>query len=405
MNKQEIVSTAAMPYSLGDEAFANLVALRRWFHRHPELAFEEAETARRIIAELERLDIPYDYAGVGHAVIGHLGGVDSARPAIGLRAEMDALPGDETTGVSYASANPGRMHACGHDAHMAMVIGAAELLRNDPPPGPVRLIFQPAEENGGGARTAIADGALQNVASIFAGHVTHEYHTGQIMVRDTVVTAQSDRFAIRIRGRGGHGARPHEAVDAVVISGFLITALQTLVSRETNPFHPTVVTIGKIRAGSAPNVIAEEAQLEGSIRTSNPDVRHHILHGIERMIRAAAELHNAEISVDFTAGYPPVINDPYRAALARKAARQVLGAENVVGSEHPSMGSEDFSFFLEHVPGAFVRIGARDESWEPVPLHSPAFDIDEKALAVGTRFYEQVVRTAHADMDARDAPV
>lgn len=387
------------PYGLSDELFARLVALRRWFHQHPELAFEEADTAQRIIVELNRLEVPYDYAGVGHAVIGHIAGVDSGRPAIGLRAEMDALPGDETTGVAYASVNPGKMHACGHGAHMAMLIGAAELLCNDPPPGPVRLVFQPAEESGGGARTAIADGALQNVAAIFAGHVTHEYHTGQIMVRDGVVTAQSDRFSIRIRGRGGHGARPHEAVDAVVISGFLITALQTLVSRETNPFHPTVVTIGKIRAGSAPNVIAEEAWLEGSIRTSNPEVRQHILHGIERMISAAAELHNAEIAVDFNEGYPPVVNDPAGAAVARAAARQVVGTEDVVGSEHPSMGSEDFSFFLDHVPGAFVRLGARDEGWEPLPLHSPAFDIDEKVLAVGTRFYDQVVRSAHAGIE------
>jgi hippurate hydrolase len=398
MNTPANEANSGMAYGLSDELFARLVALRRWFHQHPELAFEEADTAQRIIAELERLNIPYDYAGVGHAVIGHIPGVDSTRLAIGLRAEMDALPGDETTGVAYASVNPGKMHACGHGAHMAMLIGAAELLCYDPPPGPVRLIFQPAEESGGGARTAIADGALQKVAAIFAGHVTHEYHTGQIMVRDGIVTAQSDRFSIRIRGRGGHGARPHEAVDAVVISGFLITALQTLVSRETNPFHPTVVTIGKVRAGSAPNVIAEEAQLEGSIRTSRPDVRHHILHGIERMITAAAELHNAEVTVAFSGGYPPVVNDPAGATIARAAARQIAGTDNVVGSEHPSMGSEDFSFFLDHVPGAFVRLGAREENWEPVPLHSPAFDIDEKSLAVGTRFYDQVVRTAHAEI-------
>lgn len=401
MNTSGNAALPAMPYGLDEDLFARLVALRRWFHQHPELAFEEADTAQRIIAELERLDISYDYAGVGHAVIGHIDGADSVMPVIGLRAEMDALPGDETTGVPYASVNPGKMHACGHGAHMAMLIGAAELLCKDAPPGPVRLIFQPAEEAGGGARTAIADGALQNVAAIFAGHVTHEYHTGQIMVRDGVVTAQSDRFYIHIRGRGGHGARPHEAVDAVVISGFLITALQTLVSRETNPFHPAVVTVGKIRAGSAANVIAEEAQLEGSIRTSNPDVRRHILHGIERMILAAAELHNAKISVEFSAGYPPVINDSAGAAIARTAARKLVGAENVVGSEHPSMGSEDFSFFLQHVPGAFVRLGARHEDWEPLPLHSPAFDIDENALAVGARFYDQVVRTAQAEIGIR----
>ncbi len=398
MNAAGSVAGSTTMRDIGDELFKRLVEMRRWFHQHPDLAFEEADTAQRIIGELERLEIPCDYAGVGHSVIGHIAGVDPGMRAIALRAEMDGLPGNETTGATYESVKPGKMHACGHDAHMTMVLGAAELLRNDPPPGPVQLIFQPAEEKGGGARRAIADGALQNVIAIFAGHVTHEYHTGQVMVRDGIVTAQSDRFLIRIRGRGGHGARPHEAVDAVVISGFLITALQTLVSRETNPFHPTVVTIGKIHAGSAANVIAEEAQLEGSIRTSNTEVRHHVLHGIERMIRAAAELHNAEITVDFSAGYPPVVNDSGAAAIARKAAGQVVGADNVVGSEYPSMGSEDFSFYLDHVPGAFVRIGARNLKWEPVPLHSPAFDIDENALAIGTRYFDQVVRTAHVEL-------
>jgi hippurate hydrolase len=312
---------------------------------------------------------------------------------------MDALPGNEMTGAPYASIYPGRMHACGHGAHMAMVIGAAEMMIRDPPPGPVNLIFQPAEESGGGARTAIDDGALENVAAIFAGHVTHEVVTGQIMVRDNSVTAQSDRFVIRVRGKGGHGARPHEAVDAIVISGFLITALQTLVSRETNPFHPAVVTIGKVTAGSAANVIAEEATLHGTIRTSKPDVRKHIIHGMKRMISAAAELHNAEIRIQVTKGYPPVINEPLATELARVAARQIVGDDEVVDSEFPSMGSEDFSYYLEGVRGAFVRFGARAPAWEPVPLHSPGFDIDERVLTVGAQFFDRVARLAHDKLE------
>jgi len=372
------MADSIIPDELGENLFSRLVMLRRWFHQHPELAFKEAGTAQRITVELKRLGIAYDYAGVGHAVIGRIAGQDPARAGIALRAEMDALPGEESTGAPYASVNPGKMHACGHGAHMAMLIGAANLLVRNPPPGPVCLVFQPAEERGGGARTAIADGALQNVAAIFAGHVTHEYVTGKIMVRDHAVTAQSDRFDIHVRGKGGHGARPHEAIDAIVISGFLIIALQTLVSREINPFHPAVITIGKVRAGTASNVIAEEAVLEGSIRTSNPDVRRHIHHGMERMASAAAELHNAEIDINFTEGYPPVINEPVVAEVAR----------------HPSMGSEDFAYYLEHVRGAFVRFGARDPDWEPIPLHSPAFDVDEKVLAVGARFYDRVARVA-----------
>jgi hippurate hydrolase len=384
---------------LGGNLLSRLVMLRRWFHQHPELAFEEADTAQKIIAELERLDIACDYAGVGHAVIGRIPGCDPKKMAIGLRAEMDALPGTESTGAPYTSIYPGKMHACGHDAHMAMLIGAANMLARDPPPGPVILIFQPAEESGGGARTAITDGALQNVAAIFAGHVTHEYMTGQIMVRDGSVTSQSDRFVIRIRGKGGHGARPHEAIDAIVISGFMITALQTLVSRETNPLHSAVVTIGKVRAGSAANVIAEEAELEGSIRTFKPEVRHHIHHGMERMASAVAELHNAEIEISITEGYPPVINEPMATAVARTAAREIVGNDHVVESEFPSMGSEDFAYYLDHVRGAFVRFGARPPDWEPIPLHSPRFDIDEKVLAIGAAFYDHVARLAHDQIE------
>lgn len=399
MNVPANTIDSAVSDAFGDELFSRLVMLRRWFHRHPELAFEEVDTAERIIAELKHLDIAYDYTGVGHAVIGRIPGRDSGKAAIALRAEMDALPGNESTGATYSSIYPGKMHACGHGAHMAMLVGAANLMIRDPPPGPVCLVFQPAEERGGGARTAIADGALRNVEAIFAGHVTHEFVTGQIMVRDNSVTAQSDRFFIHIHGKGGHGARPHEAIDAIVISGFLITALQTLISRETNPFHPAVVTIGKVRAGSAANVIAEDAELEGSIRTSKSEVRRHIFHGMERMVSAAAELHNARIEIEFIEGYPPVINKPEATAVARAAAREIVGDNNVVTSEYPSMGSEDFAYYLEHVRGAFVRFGARDPDWDPIPLHSPAFDIDEKVLIVGARYYDRVARVAHDQID------
>jgi hippurate hydrolase len=384
---------------IGEPLFARLVTLRRWFHQHPELSFQEAETAERIISELERLDIPFDYAGVGHAVIARIDGKDNSRPAIALRAEMDALPGDETTSAPYASIYPGRMHACGHGAHMAMLIGAAHLLIDRTPAGAVRLIFQPAEERGGGARTAIADGALDGVSAIFAGHVTHEYETGKIMIRDGSVTAQSDRFAIKVRGKGGHGARPHEAVDAVVISGFLIAALQTLVSREVNPLHASVVTIGKIRAGSAANVIAEEAELLGSIRSFREEVRRHIHSGMKRMVSAAAELHNAKIDIHIAEGYPPVINEQVSTDIAREAAVDILGKELVVASEFPSMGSEDYSYYLHNVPGCFVRFGARHPDREPIPLHSPAFDVDERVLALGTLFLDRVARIAHQRLE------
>ncbi len=215
------------------------------------------------------------------------------------------------------------------------------------------------------------------------------------MVRDGDVTAQSDAFTIRVRGKGGHGARPHEAVDAIVISGFLITALQTLVSRETNPLHPSVVTIGRIRSGSAGNVIAEEAELNGTIRTSLEEARKHIHSGMRRMVSAAAELHNANIEIEIRHGYPPVFNEPRSVDIARQAAAEVVGRSCVVAAEYPSMGSEDFSFYLKESPGCFVRFGARHPDWEPVPLHSPAFDVDERVLGIGAQFFDRVARVAH----------
>lgn len=394
-NQQAAVASETLDATLQER----LVVLHRSLHSHPELSFQEENTAKRIIAELEILGIRYDYAGVGHAVIAYIDGIDPTARAIALRSEMDALPGDESTGAVYASVNQGVVHACGHCAHMAMLVGAAQLLRRDPPPGPVRLVFQPAEERGGGAQVAIKDGALDNVAAIFAGHVTHEYETGRIMVRDGPVTAQSDGFSIQVTGKGGHGARPHEAIDAVVISGFLITALQTLVSRESNPLHPSVVTIGSVHAGSAPNVIAETAELGGSIRTSLPEARVHIHNGIRRMVGAVAELHNCRVEITIRDGYPPVINEPQSTKIARIAAVETVGEDAVVAAEYQSMGSEDFSFYLGHAPGCFVRFGARAPGWEPVPLHSPAFDIDERVLGIGARFYDRVARVGHKYLD------
>ena len=372
----------------------HLVHLRRAFHRDPELAFEEVHTAARIMAELESLAIPYRYDGAGSGVIAELG---QAGPRIALRADMDALPGEETTGLAFASRNPGVMHACGHDAHVTMLLGAAHLLVQTPADARVRLIFQPAEERGGGSRTVIAAGGLEGVQAIFGVHVTHQFPVGEIMVADGVITAQSDRFTIRIHGKGGHGARPHEAIDAVVITGLLITALQTLVSREVDPVHPSVVTIGKVQAGTAANVIAETALLEGSIRTTEPEIRRHLHSGIRRMARAFAELHNAVLEVQIDPGYPPVVNAPREAQLAARAARAVVGPEGLRPLDHPSMGSEDFAFYLEQVPGCYVRLGARPEHSPYIPLHSPGFDVDEQVLAVGARYFAQLAHQAAAE--------
>ncbi|MCO6427315.1 M20 family metallopeptidase [Nitrosomonas communis] len=371
-----------------------MVTVRRILHQHPELAFKEVETAKILMAELDKLEIAYNYNGPGNAVIGRLPCKHPAAPVVALRADMDALPGTENTGLPFAACMKDKMHACGHDAHMTMVLGAAALLKVSPPPCHVLFIFQPAEEKGGGARVVLESGALQGVSAIFGGHVTHHYRVGEIMVADGVITAQSDRFSIHIKGKGGHGARPHEATDAIVITGLLIAAMQTLVSREINPVYPAVVTIGTVHAGSAPNVIAAEAILEGSIRTTLPEVRDRIHNGLKRMARAMGELHNAKVEIDITQGYPPVVNTTRETYIAYRAAQKVVGHAGLMTLDHPSMGSEDFSYYLQKIPGCYVRFGARRHENEYIPLHSPEFDINEEVLKVGAAFFDEVVREA-----------
>lgn len=374
--------------------YPRLVEMRRWLHSHAELAFQEVQTAEYLKNELTSLGLQVRYGGKGHSVLADLV-TAPGEPFVALRAEMDALPGRELTEAPYASLNPETMHACGHAAHMAMVLGAARLLVETPPAGNVRFVFQPAEESGGGSRVAIADGALEDVVAIFGGHVTHDYEPGTIMIRDGVVTSQSDRFDIRIQGESGHGARPHEATDAIIVASTFITAIQALVSRETNPLHPTAVTVGRICAGTAANVIAGEAELEGTIRTTLPEVREHIHRGLRRMADATAILYEAKVDIEISEGYPPVINSASEVSVARAAARNILGEDCLVASEHPSMGSEDFSYYLAKVPGCFVRFGARPKTWEPIPLHNAAFDIDEEVLKVGAAFFDEVTRVRH----------
>ena len=389
-----------MTASVSEELFGWMVGLRRHFHRYPELSFEEVDTARTIMAELDRLDIPYEYGGKGGGVVGRIAGARPDAGRVALRAEMDALPCTERTGLPFASEVPDQMHACGHDAHMAMVLGAASLLKSSPPDGTVLLVFQPAEERGNGSCVMLESGMLDGVSAIFAGHVTHHYEVGQIMVSRGAITAQSDRFTMRVRGKGGHGARPHEAVDAVVIAGILITTIQTLVSREINPVHPSVVTIGSVRAGSAPNVIAEDAVLDGTIRTTRPEARQQIIEGLHRIAGALGALHNAEISVTLGESAPPVVNTDHETDIARQAAEDVVGREAVVEQDYPSMGAEDFSYYLQQMPGCYVRFGTRAADGDYIPLHSPLFTVDEQVLRLGAQYFDRVIRRAVAVSEA-----
>ncbi len=366
-------------------------------HQNPELGWHEQRTADQICRFLDELGITYRRGVAGTGIVADLPGAGSA-PRIALRADTDALPVLEETGLPFASQNAGVMHACGHDAHTTMLLGAASLLAQDRElPGPIRLIFQPAEEFGAGASAMIDAGALDGVEMIFGGHVDRHFSVGSIAVTEGPVNASTDSFTIRITGRGGHAARPHETVDAVVVGSLLIMALQTIVSREVNPSSPSVVTVGRFDAGTAANVIAGQAELEGSIRAQDAQVRAALQRSVERIARSIGQLHGAEIEFEIGQGTPPLINPARGAAAARRAAAAAVGLERVTRMDTASMGGEDFSYYLDEIPGCYVRFGTARDGVEQFPAHSGRFNIDEEALAVGAAFFHAVARVAPLD--------
>ena len=379
--------------SIDDLTVARITRLRRDLHRHPELSWDEHRTQDVICAELDRLGVAYrrDVAGTG--VIADLPGPPGV-PAVALRADTDALPVHEETGLSFASQAPGVMHACGHDGHTSMLLGAAAALQGRDLPAPVRLLWQPAEEKGRGAPALIEAGALDGVGFIFGGHVDRHYPPGVLAVTEGAVNASTDTFHITVRGQDGHGARPHESIDAVVIGSLMVISLQTIVSREVNPAHPAVVTVGRFAAGHANNVIAGRADLEGTIRAQHPSVRAHLTSRVEHVARSVADLHGARVEVEVRAGTPPVINAGPALDHARAAAVRVVGASRVVPLITANMGGEDFAFYLDHVPGAYIRYGAQVPGRESYPAHSSRFDFDESALAVGASWMVEVALEA-----------
>jgi amidohydrolase len=373
--------------------------IRRTIHQYPELAYQEHRTRELICRKLAELDIPYQTGLAQTGVVGtifpagRIGDRDKL-PGVALRADMDGLPVQEKTGLPFASRLPGLMHACGHDGHVAMLLGAAALLRRTAVPGRVALLFQPAEESGNGALDMIRDGALTGVQHIFAGHIDRHFEVGQIGAEPGLICAFTDPFEIRVCGRGGHASRPHETVDSIVVASLLVMSIQTLVSREVNPSYPTVVSVGRIQGGTAANVIAEEAVLEGTIRTTHAKVREQIMAGLKRMVGAMDELYNAHTSIRFLDGLPPVVNDPRAARLAREAAKAIVGSEGVVKQKHPSLGGEDFAEYMNKVAGCLVRFGAGLPDHADVPAHSPYFNFDENVLPIGAAFLAQVARLA-----------
>jgi amidohydrolase len=378
-----------MTAPIDQAVFDRMVAIRRDLHEHPELSWQEHRTCEKICQELDRLGLSYRRNIGQNGIIADLPGPENVL-AVALRADMDALPVHEQTGLPFASKHSGVMHACGHDGHTSMVLGAAQLLLHESRPAPVRLIFQPAEEQGAGAQAMIEAGALDGVGMIFGAHLDRDYPPGQIVVATGAVNASTDKFTIRIRGSGGHGARPHECVDAVVVGSLIVQAIQSIVSREIDPAQPAVVSVGRFRAGTAHNVIAGEALLEGTIRAHHPAVREQLKESLVRMARAVGTLHRADVEAVIEAGTPALINSPEMAAISTQAALETLGQDGLSSLRTVNMGGEDFSFFMKVIPGCYVRIGAQRKGVENFPAHSSKFDFDESALAYGALYFKTV---------------
>ncbi len=375
--------------SLADAAWEigpAVVADRRYLHQHPELGMQEENTARFVAEKLREFGIETQ---TGIATTGVVGILRGARPGktVLLRADMDALPIDELNDVPYRSANPGVMHACGHDAHTAMLLGVARLLaeRRDELQGIVKFAFQPAEETVGGAEPMIAAGVMIDppVDAAFGVHIAQDLPVGTIGVGHGPMTAAADEAIVTIRGLGAHAARPHTAVDPIVIAAHCITALQTLVSREVNPLRRAVVTVGTLHAGTVSNIIPEECELRATVRTFDEETRQLLARRIPELVTGIAEAMRGAAEVRYNLGYPSLVNDRAMTDLVRRVAGELVTPEKVVERE-PSMGAEDMSYFLQHAPGCFFNIGSNNPDRGLVYGHHHArFDIDEEALPVG----------------------
>lgn len=370
-----------------------LVMDRRAIHEHPELAYQEVRTAARVAERLAALGIPHR-TGVGETgVIGTITGARPGRTVI-LRGDMDALPILEETPVEFASTVPGVMHACGHDSHTAMLLGAAQLLnqRRDELAGTVKLMFQPAEEGGGGAKRMMEEGLLEDppVDAAFMIHVHPDLPMGKVGFRSGPSMAGMSRFEIEVQGRGGHAARPHMAIDPVVIAAHIAVALQTLVSRELDPTAMGLITLGSISSGTTHNVIPDTALIKGTIRAHDRHVMEQLQSRLPELAGGIARAMRAECALRWGMAYPPLACDDAMTELAAGAARELLGAANV--EEAPiSMGAEDFAFVLERVPGSVIRLGVRGAAWDrTLPVHTATFDIDEDALPIGAASLAQV---------------
>jgi amidohydrolase len=377
---------------------ADVVGWRRHLHRHPELSFHERETAAFIADTLAGFDGGLDVERPAeNSVVARLG-TGRPGPVVALRADIDALPIDEQSGVDFASERPGVMHACGHDAHTAMLLGAARLLtegRDRLPRGELRFLFQPAEELApGGARDLVAAGVVDGAALVFGVHVWTSLEAGRVAAMPGPFMAAADFFTLAITGPGGHGGMPHQATDTVAIAAQVVTNLQHVVARRIDPLEPAVVTVGAFHAGDAPNVLPGRAELAGTARSFDPAVRDRLPALIEDVVRGVTSAHGAGYELDYQRGYAPVVNDERATALVRAAIDPDARAELP-----PIMGGDDFSAYLAKAPGCYAFVGARsDEAGATYPHHHPCFRIDERALPVGVRLHVDVAMRALSEL-------
>ncbi len=372
-----------------DELVPGMVAMRRDLHEHPELAFEEVRTSSIVAQRLRTMGLEVQTGIAKTGVVGLLRGGASKPGAktIAIRADMDALPIHELNEIDYRSTIDGKMHACGHDGHTSILLAVADILhkRRTELTGNVKFVFQPAEERIGGAEPMIQEGAMQGVDGIIGLHLISDYPLGRVGVRAGPIFASADRFILTVKGKGGHAAMPETTVDPIVISAYIVTALQTLISRETSPFSPAVITIGIIQAGTAFNIIPESAEMHGTMRAFSAEHRSKLVRRISEVAQGIATAMGGSCEIEVIDGCPPCVNDSTVTEIVHNAAVATVGEKEVDdGEEVMTTGSDDMACFLQAVPGCYFIVGAKNEQkGANYPHHHPRFNIDEDALPIG----------------------
>ena len=378
---------------LGEKYLQHMINLRETIHMYPEDGFSEFTTSKIIIEELEKLGIKVQKNVAKTGVVGLIEGKYPGKTVL-LRADMDALKIQEQADVEYKSKIDGMMHACGHDGHVAGLLGAAMILNElkDNLHGNVKLVFQPAEERDGGALPMIEEGVLENpkVDAAFAAHLWGYLNEGEVHLKEGPMMASPDIFNIKVIGKGGHGAVPQESIDPIVITCQIVNSLQTIVSRKINPLDLRVITCGRIQGGDCHNVIPNEVELEGTIRTFNEETRNWVPKVMEDLIRGITTSQGAAYEFKYEPKYPALINDKYMTSFAKESLKKVVGEENVFDLKEPNMGGEDFAYFAQKVPSAFIFVGIANNKSEPVIHHNPYFKWDSKNVGILAQSLSQI---------------